>query len=81
MPKLFDEIFAENRRTPGSGCGITNLLERLKPEDQTDLVQALENPGITTSAIHRALRKNGHGLSVHTVGRHRRKECSCGQTG
>ena len=40
MPKLFDEIFAENRRTPGSGCGITNLLERLKPEDQTDLVQA-----------------------------------------
>jgi hypothetical protein len=80
MPKLFDDIHAENGRPPTNGCGVANLIQQMKLEDQTDLAQALQNPNISTAAIQRALRKNGHSLSVHTVGRHRRKDCPCGQT-
>lgn len=81
MPGLFDDIIAENGGGASSGCLLERLIKSLEPDDKVDLDRALDNLDITTSAIHRALRKNGHQVSIHTVGRHRRKECCCGQTG
>lgn len=80
MPDLLKDIMSENSNAPKTGCGIAKLLKNMTKPDSTDLQEALENPIITSSAIDRALRKNGYTVSGNMVRRHRRKDCACGQT-
>lgn len=60
------------------GCRVRNLKPKLSKEDLATLEDALNNLSITTASISRALKKEGHIISVHSLGRHRRGDCNCG---
>lgn len=79
MPGIFDDIVSENSRPAGEACGFLRLIADMPKADRADLDTAMENRNFSTAAIYRALRKNGYTVSVHMIGRHRRKDCSCGK--
>jgi hypothetical protein len=60
------------------GCRVRNLKSKLSKEDLETLEIALKDDLITTASISRALKKEGHMISVHSLGRHRRGDCNCG---
>lgn len=60
------------------GCRVRNLKSKLSKEDLATLEDALKDLTITTASISRALKKEGHIISVHSLGRHRRGDCNCG---
>jgi len=75
MAGMFEEIAqeAEKRKLP---CKFTVVREQLTPEDQAGLDAAMASD-ITTSAIHRVLKKRDLFVSDHVIMRHRRAECTC----
>jgi hypothetical protein len=75
MAGMFEEITreAEKRKLP---CKFTVVREQLTPEDQAGLDSAMSSD-VTTSAIHRVLKKRDLFVSEHVIMRHRRAECTC----
>lgn len=62
-------------RTRGEVCSFAKL--KLSELQQRKLAAALKSTEVATAQIHRILNQWGHSISPHTVGRHRRGECSC----
>lgn len=53
--------------------------EQLDADDRATLQEWLtDKAGITSAEIARALREEGHDISVAAVRRHRNQDCSCG---
>jgi hypothetical protein len=68
----------------GPRCGIRIVMSQLTPGDQAKLEAALartkDTPAhrrIKNTEIARWLKGKGLSLTCQSVGRHRRKECSC----
>lgn len=67
---------AANKRTlKGPICTVCTLIAGMAPEDVTALQEAFNDPAFTSAAIHRALKAEGHEVSINTLLRHRKKEC------
>jgi hypothetical protein len=60
-------------------CTVASLLESLNEEDRATVEATLANDALTNSAIERAFRKRvpENWPRRHTIGRHRRGDCSC----
>lgn len=60
------------------GCRV-RLINAVLSEDELKLLEeAFKDESISTAAIARALKTEGYDASVHSVGRHRRGDCTCG---
>lgn len=71
-------IDAKRDRPQKPPCGIAVLLAELGDPAAKVLAATLADPGITSSAIERALRaRNVNTVARDTIARHRRAECSC----
>jgi len=79
-PSLLTDISAINNCRYVPVCGYQTLLDTLDKPDQVDLETAMSDHSIQGSAIERALRQRGHGITATTLRRHRRGDCSCGRT-
>ena len=73
---LLDEI-KNNRPRVGSVCSFQGLFKELSKADRDDLVLALSDLTLSSSAISRALVARGYNIRRDTVQRHRRRECAC----
>jgi|GEM_PF-2135724 len=81
MPSL-DELADPNYRVKkGPACGVALLLADLDAKTAETLRRALANPHAGGTTIVAALRDMGHAVSHHTVQRHRRGDCQCGESG
>jgi hypothetical protein len=65
----------------GPPCSVARLLERLSEEDrkvvETILDQKADGQGISNRKLHEILVGEGHVVSYHSLGSHRRKQCRC----
>ena len=62
----------------GPPCTVSIVLTQLDKDDVAALQEALADPRVTGSAICRALEKEGHRVPPHSLNRHRRGICNCG---
>lgn len=62
----------------GPTCSLKKIIDELSPEDAEALAEALASPHITGRAIADALRAEGYNCRDHSVNRHRRALCQCG---
>jgi hypothetical protein len=62
----------------GPTCSMHAIIAALSTDDADALAEALANPNITGRAIADALRAEGHNTRDHSVNRHRRGLCQCG---
>ncbi len=79
-PSLLNEIAVINNARYVPVCGYQTLLDSLDKPDKVDLETAMSDQSIQCSAIERALRQRGHGITATTLRRHRRGDCCCGRT-
>jgi hypothetical protein len=76
---LLDEAKEESERTNNRPkCSIASL----DPKLRTEIDQALAAPGVTATGLERALANRGvtaggHTIKSTTLGRHRRRDCTC----
>jgi len=75
MVGMFEEITQEAAKKKGP-CKFGVIRQQLTKEDQAGLDDAMASD-ITTSAIHRVLKKRDLFVSEHVIMRHRRAECTC----
>lgn len=79
----FDDFGAEVRHASASahrrGCGVSKLLDELSPEDADKVREVLDDNTVSHNAIEAALRRRlgGNAPTSFTIGRHRRKQCTC----
>jgi hypothetical protein len=76
---LLDEILEVQESGRLGGCTIRAVIDALEEPDKSALVEALGNPAVTGTAITAVLKRRGFQISSHTVQRHRRNGCSCGE--
>lgn len=80
LSERLDEV-KEVRPLYGPPCSVARLLERLSPEDreavETILSQRADGQGISNRKFHEILVSEGHVVSYHSLGNHRRKQCRC----
>jgi hypothetical protein len=62
---------------PKAKCLVFRSLEQLNPEDREAMLEALETPDITHTAITRFFLKRDLSVSARRVCAHRNLECSC----
>lgn len=60
----------------GPDCRVCVIVRLLDKDDAVALNEAMADPKMTTSAITRALKAEGHEVSQTSVGRHRKGECN-----
>ena len=60
----------------GPDCRLCVIIRTLSGPDQQALADAFADHRLTTSAITRALKAEGHEVSQTSVGRHRKGECN-----
>lgn len=58
--------------------GLDPVMEKLSPEDQRALVEAILDPEVPLQAISAVMQKRGLHLSTHSIRRARRGEIHCG---
>lgn len=75
---LLADIEAETAQ-PGYPCGIAKAIEALPADEADELRIALGRDTFAANAISRALAKRGVRVKAHTITRHRRRECRCGE--
>ncbi len=51
---------------------VDEILAELDEEDKSDLMAAIQDEAMTTAAITRVLRRNGHALSENAIRNYRR---------
>lgn len=76
MPSLAQALEKQTPKHGGPSCVVCDLIPTLSKDDANALNQALENPRLTGTMIVRALEDYGTTVSISTLRRHRRKECS-----
>ena len=75
-PSLADLIGDEyTKGHRGPRCAVATL--DLDAADAAAFLQALGDPNIPATAIHRALHRHGHKVSDGALQRHRRGACDC----
>ena len=74
---LRDQIIAETNIKKGPPCSVSLLLEDLNDEDRAAVIEAMADAKIPSTAIDRALLKEGYRVGSHSLQRHRRGECAC----
>lgn len=62
----------------GPRCTVCALRDRLDKADAAALDAALSDSTITSSAIQRALKREGHAIGDISLRRHRRGDCAGG---
>lgn len=60
------------------GCRVKIVKTILNDIESKLLDEALKDENVPTTSIARALKTEGYTISVHSIGRHRRGDCSCG---
>ena len=73
--KFAEAFAAEPRHRQGPDCGMCVFMAALPEGERADVQAAMESDA-TTAVIYRALKRSGHDVSLHALGRHRRQECS-----
>jgi hypothetical protein len=63
------------------GCSVGNYIKALTREGREAIEAAFGRPELTTAAIGVAMRNRGADVSDYTIGRHRRRICSCKKNG
>jgi hypothetical protein len=76
MPSLAEALSSQAPRHGGPYCQVCELIPSLNKEDVNALNEALDNARVTATMIVRALEEYGASISIATLRRHRRKECS-----
>lgn len=62
----------------GGLCSIGSLLDRLTEPDRNELIEALTDPEVESSALSRVMRRRDIAvIAAQTIGRHRRGDCAC----
>ena len=72
---LAEQLAKESEVRPGTMCQVCKVIPELSKDDIAALTQALSS-AMSSSAIARALRNEGHAVHDKAVGRHRRQECA-----
>ncbi len=57
---------------PRNAFRVDEILAQLSEEDKADLLAAIQDAAISTAAITRVLRRNGHALSENAIRNYRR---------
>lgn len=70
MGNLLDEIRDEHQ--PRKRL-MAIILEKMPKQDQADLVEAMKDPTIRTTAIHRVLQKRGVKVGYDRIAEYRRE--------
>ena len=73
---LSDALKIETTRRPGPRCTLCMTITKLPPADVASLQDAMDDKGVTSSAISRALVSEGYDIRSETVRRHRKNECA-----
>jgi hypothetical protein len=76
MPSLAQSLALQTVKHGGPSCQLCDAIPSLNKEDANTLKEALENPRLAGTMIARALDDYGVTVSIATLRRHRRKECS-----
>lgn len=71
MSELLNQLRNEQRK-PNNNFRVDEILAVLDDEDKAGLLAALADESITTAAITRVLRRNGHALSENSIRNYRR---------
>jgi hypothetical protein len=65
----------------GPPCSVSRLLENLPEDDriavENILAQQADGQGVSNRKLHEILIGEGHVVSYHSIGSHRRKQCRC----
>jgi hypothetical protein len=75
-PSLAEALAGQQPRYGGPSCRVCDLLPTLPDEDAKALRTAFEDRRYTGTMIVNALKDYGEDVSISTVRRHRRRECS-----
>jgi hypothetical protein len=75
-PSLADALAGQQPRYGGPSCRICDIIPTLPKEDAAALQAAFDDRRYTGTMIVNALKDYGEEVSIATVRRHRRKECS-----
>ena len=74
---LLDDIRGEIRATGPQSCILHRVLSELADVDAAGLRTAIDDPNVPSTAIERALKKNGHPISDSTIRKFREQGCHC----
>lgn len=73
---LADALAREAVTVKGPRCMMCQLMDELEDGERETLTSALTDARFTSAAIFRALRAEGHAISVNAVARHRKGDCA-----
>lgn len=76
-----DEVEACVVARSGPTCSVALLKAAMSPGDAADLEDCLNDPAVPDSAVREALHKRSIDVKINTLGRHRRRQCSCPRPG
>lgn len=71
------DSLAAPRRVARARCGMGAVVDKVTGKDADVLATALADDSFSSAEIAKALTAEGMPIGVHTVARHRRRECSC----
>ena len=74
---LNDRLSALTETLAVDKCSTQRLLEKLDPETAKTLLKLLNNPGISTSGIHRELRTESYRIGRGALSEPRNGPCRC----
>ena len=72
---LYSEMLQQSGGKPV--CKMQRLLSECNEIDRQEIIEALENPMISTNAIHRVLNNNKINIGYTALNKHRMKGCAC----
>ena len=73
---LRDEL-ESNIRRPGARCRVEAILQQAG-KDSDEIKELINDVSVPASALARLLQKHGHMVADHSLTRHRRGDCNCG---
>lgn len=73
---LRDEL-ESNIRKPGAKCRVATIIAEAG-EDSREIAELVNDVTVPASALARVLQKHGHMVADHSITRHRRGDCNCG---
>lgn len=74
-PGLGLEAFLRSNRVPGIPCALSKFLDSRSPAEQAAITDAMMNPAVQASAIHRVLEGLGYEGAALTISVHRKRGC------